>query len=280
MRGQAEGGVEVDLLVADVYWWMADQGLLAWTEAHSQPQSQKPTTKDIEPPRTEHAWCARCGHRMADHPTHRGVKSESGTFVCDIGLAKLTKLPLVNLAAALNDNGAAPSHALPLAHVGVPRWISCARPGHWVAAVDPVLTVSVRDVSCSLGLACVTPIPLSLTTSTAPSKTEIEEHLAPYALLALATRSFLRAVVKGGVEAMRTARTEDGRRKLRGKKNAGSTAEVGRLLVPNHVLQWLNRAGVIAGVVGRLGVPDEFQLDKAGERINNVQVKMEPVDQS
>jgi hypothetical protein len=201
------------------------------------------------------AWCACCGYPLTAHPDF-DPNSGLAAVACDINSPPMTELPLLDIESMLSS----PSPRV----FSVPTLKSLLRASsaQWVEAVDPALTVAVRDVACSLGVGCVT-------TSTATglvrspstrvsSKAELYSHLAPYALLAAVTKFLVGDLVKGGLEVMHSGATRmEMRRKPRGRQKAEEQRDEAvkmKMLVPNHILQWLRGGSLVGHAVGRIGV--------------------------
>jgi hypothetical protein len=233
MRGEAG----VHLSTADVYCWMSEQGLFA------RPKTDTPKIKSETAGSEEDAWCPCCGHHLATHPT-RSLQFHSGLPVCAFGVTQLTTLPVLRIPAAFRH---IPYPVVPayMSHPAL-NWPSLAL----VRAADPSLTIAIRDMARRLGLKCVEALPLGLQTpADLPmlSKEEVDAHLAPYALLAIATGCFLRMIVRGGL----SVNGETGRWRV------GEGEKRRRMLVPSNILHWLYRTGLVHHVVGRVEVEEE-----------------------
>jgi hypothetical protein len=224
MQGMGAQVDAVSLSTADVFRWMVDEGLFPRCCV------DKKQTEVAEKEIVEEGWCPQCGYPLAYHPG----SDESGRFVCEVG-RPMTGMPLVDFSALARHG----------AQMRTLRSRLYADPAMLVRCVDPRMTVAVRNVVGQSGLSCMRSLAWGPSSSiSAPTKGEVEAHFAPYAVLALAVRSFVKVLVNGGVDVMRG----EGER-WRGKAG-GRVLGPRTLLVPNQLLRWLEDKGAVGGVVG------------------------------
>ncbi|KAJ3539035.1 hypothetical protein NM688_g6422 [Phlebia brevispora] len=119
-----------------------------------------------------------------------------------------------------------------------------------VGAADPALTIAFQKLCSTWKLAGFPSAPNAAPFGTSESKftggplvkmnrsrEDVEEDLAPYALLSLLTRSVIKALIQGGVDEYR--RDEAGVRALGIKHRSRKNVEVKRFLTPSHILRGL-----------------------------------------
>jgi hypothetical protein len=197
---------------------------------------------------------------------------------------QISKLPMNNIGAAVNLythlSQRVDTKSQTRDSITKSRTAKYYRSSVIVSAAHPKLTMAVRNVVMSLKLPTFSPGSLDLFPSEQPfqqpldalgtHRSRVEKHLAPHAILALATQQFIRVLIEGGVDVVN-------REKATATGLAGSTARrKGRtenekdkhisLLTPVHVLSNIITRGqgrsqtyrevdiAIAGCLARLGV--------------------------
>ncbi|KAJ7578526.1 hypothetical protein C8J56DRAFT_1059991 [Mycena floridula] len=253
------------LTPGDVYCWLEDEGHFVRTSIGVR-TSVEPKDKV-----SEDTFCSVCGLSLSLHPgvdpkkilaTLKAAQANPGpSFQCEIvpKAFQVVKMPVVDIRTLLPtqqphhyDTTLAnwrPIHmvlASPITDVWSPKEI--------VQAVDPILASAVQRLVDRLKLPTFkTPSSKSRfpVDALGDSPARIEKRVAPAALLAVATQSFLRVLIAGGLEISKrdkelasnaalysTSTSSRSRRTPRGGKL--------RALTPMHIL-----AGVVAAERGR-----------------------------
>ncbi|KAH9942886.1 hypothetical protein B0H21DRAFT_823826 [Amylocystis lapponica] len=260
----------VPLTMADVYRWMLDEGLFpraasATEQKVARKGSSSPMPGAAPAPVSGQEYCSTCGAHQSVHSIGVTVKDESADgkvtpaptsmVVVGAGLSacvafKTTeevRMPLFDVHRLLTPSNAhGPSsytlHATlsavpPTSYAGLHHIPSSA---DLVSIADPHLTTAICALTLKWKLEHVSAQPASLTELSRPRE-EIVDRLAPHALLAVLTKSFLRVLLHRGVDAFR--RDEAAARMLsryeRPRHKGRDATGPLRLLTPAHVVRGL-----------------------------------------
>ena len=264
MEQMASGEDVVPLSVGDVYSWLSENGhFLAMLEDRNEQRETK--NDEIHPlqlmDRALERWCRICGLDVAAHLWESDCKE--GNAVQDMNMSnpvdlsrpksgnrcyfvpielQTTSLPVFDTRhvisgqsermAVHSPNGLYPSKAL-------------------VAIGDPLLTVSISRIVNVLCLKHFVPLVMTCDEMGRRGKTDIERNLAPFSLLAVIARLFIRLLVDRGLEVV-----------TRDKKNGGGffskyeTTGDGRttsMLTPTHILRGVRELDNVLWCLARLG---------------------------
>ena len=221
----------VSLTTANIYRWMADAGHFPrkaiGKQDNNRSQHAKMATLFPSADQLSEMFCSHCG---LHHTSHTKMESEESS-VCDVVPSSVTRLPIMDpsqfFSIIVSDLG------IPMAPYMVQNslWHSAK---NLIAVSDPTLTLAIRASVIQLQLKTFgsgnrflsTPGGRSFRlTELGVSATEIDNHIAPYALLSIVIRSFIRALVRGGL------RIAD--------QDAFGKRSRTRLLTPSHILRGL-----------------------------------------
>lgn len=198
---------------------------------------------------------------------------------------QLSKLPMNNMDALINHY----QTSLQLGNVNSQTIHSVTKyriakyyqPAIIVSAVSPELTLAVRKLIISLNLPTFDSGSFNLFPNQEPSQhtpgafethtSLVEKHLAPHAILALATKQFIRALIEGALEAAKREKAKAtglAMSTVRRKRRTGQGKDEHiSLLTPVHLLSSITTrcqgwsqghrdvAVAIAGCLAKLGVP-------------------------
>lgn len=129
-----------------------------------------------------------------------------------------------------------------------------------VAVANPELTLAIRRLIQPLGLSrfdTLQPEPSTFPLGgLAGSRTEVEEHLAPYSLMASATKSFISLLVDSGMAAANVDWLMAGPKvKVGGRYSRKAKQNRDRLLTPSHIIR-----GLTGGSIHREGTLNAASL--------------------
>jgi hypothetical protein len=221
----------VSLTTANIYRWMADAGHFPRRAIGKQDSNRSQHAKMAalfpSADQLSEMYCSHCGLDYLHHTSHTKMESEESS-VCDMVPSSVTQLPIMD-----------PSHFFSNLDPGIPMAPYMVQNSLWhsaknlIAVSDPTLTLAIRASVSQLRLKTFgysnrflsTPSGRSFPlTELGVSASEIDNHIAPYALLSIVIRSFIRALVRGGL----IIADQDGF----GKRST-------RLLTPSHILRGL-----------------------------------------
>ena len=222
----------VPLTTADVYCWMVDEGLFLRDTpknlVNSVAQDPRKDTGHIDAGLLDSAtYCFDCGLRHGSM-----IKSESSpnTADCPYVRWRVRGFPIMDITQILS---APPAGRASKCDAIAPMKLRAGESldHDLVATSDPMLVLAVRDLVESLrletfrsvrGLPSVFPL-----NQIGANTAEIDQHMAPFAVLSIAMKMFLGILVKGGLHAAdRDWAIDDGRWKT------GI-----RVLTPSHVVR-------------------------------------------
>lgn len=241
----------------------------------SGPAIKEETSQSQKEPETS-PWCRICGMDLSRHAAMDAVKIEPSNIkeekpsvrsqqytapsilasdnTCPIvpRALQLAKLPRIDIRHSMTIERRGPDRTRVYSMVGSPQAL--------VSAADPRLTLHIRRLVENLGLSKFRP---RLKTAENPTiypidalgghHLEIRNTVAPYALLALVTKSFVRVLVERGLEvANRDKIIGAGLSSSRPQKgNRRGQATASRMLTPTHIL-----SGILTRGRGRCTSPD------------------------
>ncbi|KAF8071822.1 hypothetical protein FPV67DRAFT_1667279 [Lyophyllum atratum] len=291
------------LTTADVYSWLSEEGhFIRPADASGAKKEKDDGDKSVKGNYVE-TWCSTCGqgveaHAMASaiktelvHPPSTSVKMEAGfksedqllsevtqTFTIPCNIApRIPKMPMLNACIRMHPSLTTASRGQvqrisPLKDVQIRDY----QRADLVAASDPNLTLAIHKIIHSLKLPTfISPLQNGETMypldELGTDKTQVEDHLAPHAILAIAAQRFMCALVEGGIDVARREKAASSdfagaviEKRRRNEKEPGVASSV---LTPTHVLRSVisraegsNSQRGVLGVamfecLARLGVP-------------------------
>ncbi|KAG6900813.1 hypothetical protein C0993_000132 [Termitomyces sp. T159_Od127] len=255
-QGQLKTQGLIPLTTADVYCWLSEEGHFIRPPDATKPKIENLDIQIKSNLNSHDVWCITCGQRIEAHTISSAVKTKLALpftsarvkdspevvgkpenlphvpLPCNI-LPRVLKMPMVNVFSRLRMdlNTAIPEHG-PNLHMKALQVV------HLGAACDPRFIMTVHDIVSALKLP-------SFAVNTGNSerlgverfgKTQaaIERHFAPHVILALAARCFVRSLVVGGVNSVKTQLSYEGS----AKKGQGIPEEMAfnTVLTPSHIL--------------------------------------------
>lgn len=269
----------IPLTVGDVYSWLSENRHfpVVWKD-----QNERHETKNDgnHPPEMKDTalnhWCCICGLDVVAHLRESVCKEENPVQDMDIGKPvtksvnrcqivptelQITSLPVVDIRRVISGQSKQTGVHSPTAKYG----IYPVKP--LVAIGDPLLVTSISRIVNALSLKYFVPMDMTCDEIAGHGKMDIERKLAPFALLAVMTRLFIRLLVERGLEVV-----------ARDKKNGGGFSSkyqktrnerITRVLTPTHIL---------SGVVSRGGEFDNvlWCLTRLGVGVSEeVRIKLE-----
>ncbi|GLB40304.1 hypothetical protein LshimejAT787_0801750 [Lyophyllum shimeji] len=260
----------VPLTTADVYTWLLEHGHLIRS---SDPSGAKREENDqLAKDNNVETWCPTCGQGFEAHVVASAIKTEltyypSTTFKTETGVTSANGQPRSEASHAfpVPCNTAPRNSIMPMINVYT-RMQPCPDPtnrqsdtlrgirirnsqgANLVAMSDPNLTWAVRKVIRSLQLPTfASPVrngqalfPLD---EPGTNKSQVEGHLAPYALLATAVQRLIRTLVEGGLDVARRERVALTGQMIKPRRRDGKEQRTpSSVLTPAHILN-----GVISG---------------------------------
>lgn len=205
-----------------MYAWLADEGHFIRTA---------PDFVSRVVPHDQEGWCNTCGFRIALHPSAADSDMEEVSFECDIvpSILQHRKMPIQDISELLPAREYVASTSLPSSgnaacFSGEYRARDIVR-----AAGDPTLVASLCRTVADLNLPVFE-----------GSRWADEADVAPYALLAIAMKMFVKKLVEGGM--IINARDMELAKAFGVVKKKRNQKEQVRLLTPVQVL-----TGVVDG---------------------------------
>ena len=273
----SEDDGHVPLTTLDVLHWLEDQGQYPRSANSKPPAPPAiPKRKQVAKKAEEvvpdsDAWCRSCGLHYSCHPSaatlaelNQGfavqgdVKTELAPYantdalaspVCITFNAGVASLRPLNVSTLLENPTSMMVRGDPQAgraNDAPPRQITDTMnlsPRDLVTVADPMLIVPVQQL-CARWHPRAFPASApgftdNITSAGAQgsAKDDVARELAPAAILSLATRSLVKALMQGGLEEYR--RDQSGLRALASKRHPRKGAQDSRLLTPSHILRGL-----------------------------------------
>jgi hypothetical protein len=232
---------------------MAAEGLFPRKATGKHDQDILQITATIEPAVSARPGkhCSHCGLEAEDHQSP--IKTDSNPAappICEV----VMQLPTTDLSHLFSASFHSNSSQGQVDSYLNPRkpWRSTKS---LVAMSDPDLTQAIREAVVALKLKSfrttrrlpTSGLPLFPLDEKGSDMVEIQNQIAPYALLSVLTKVFIGVLVRGGISIADQDRVRAGRRKIRIQ-----------LLTPSHILRGLRRQAHNEShhlVLSRLGVP-------------------------
>jgi hypothetical protein len=246
MEQMTSGEDVISLSVGDVYSWLSENG--HFPVMLEDRNRQRETKNDENHPlqmreRALERWCRICGLDVAAHLRESVYKegdalqnmnmsnlvdlsrpkSDNRCYIVPIELQD-TSLPVFDIRRVISGQSERMA-------VHSPTGLYPAKV--MVAIGDPLLTLSISRIVNALGLKHFVPLELTCDEMGKHGKTDIERNFAPFSLLAVIARLFIRLVVERGLEVV-TRDKKAGFFSKYEKKRDGRTPS---MLTPTHILR-------------------------------------------
>jgi hypothetical protein len=302
----------IPLTTADVFRWLEDEGLFSRPVADATVKVP-PGTKKVKAnpaPMSPYAYlCSVCGlNHQAIHSTsamkvESTISARAPVTACNIvnGTTNWHRMSMIDVRRPLGlpsssvsyhslnphafSQGAFTSPDLKLYNPTEMPSISqlLSSPRDLVAIANPKLSMAIRDIVQPLGLVCfdrLTPeSSLFAFSECRGTKSQVETQVAPYALLASLTKSFVHLLVRSGLDAagldmsMATAKA-----KADGRSTRKSKQPRDRLLTPSHIIRGLTGGSIQRGrpltaaslCLARLGISQPVTMGTQDSVIESV----------
>lgn len=267
----------IALTTGDVYAWLADEGHFV-RPPPPQPSlsetSQVVTVPGEAALNTETWFCAVCGLALSIHPFYTSfaaVKSENQSNVigsnwqCDIipPHMQIRSLPVFDVRSLIpaTKSELYLYEKTPMQLQGGVLFRYGCRVWDYAMVVgkaDPGLLLACHRLASEIRV--LNKVPRPLLPGFTPPKKEVDERLAPYAILSLAVRSFVRQLVKEGLAVanrdreLAAAFVPGAFKKSKKKGQTQNALEKQRLLTPMHILRGIVQAGQSEEKGGRLAL--------------------------
>ncbi|KAF9474325.1 hypothetical protein BDN70DRAFT_997132 [Pholiota conissans] len=266
------------LTVAEVYSWLSENNHFIKVAEKAQPITKNEIAKvvvkkedgDVSQAKELERWCRICGMHPLLHLIRNDIKTEAldneepkleiserqhqnlsilcAEDSCTIvpRLLQIAKFPMLDIRQLTEDGMGRPTR-------NTARHVN-ASPHALVSVADPHLLLSIRRMVENLGLSKFRPLLKIGDTEQNPSlypltelgqnRPGVEKNLAPYALLTLVTKSFVRALVDRGLEvANRDKVLSTGLSSSKRSKGNRKGAKPNRMLTPTHILSGILTRG-------------------------------------
>lgn len=254
----------IPLSVGDVYSWLSENRHfpVMLEDGNEQCETKKEENHPLQlRDRALERWCRICGLDVTVHLWESVCKE--GSAVQDMNMSNP-----VDLSRPKSDNRC---HIVPieLQTTSLPVFdIRRVVSGHsermavhspttlypakaLVAIGDPLLAVSISRIVNALGLKHIVPLETTFDDMGKHGKTDIERNLAPFSLLAVIARHFIRLLVERGLEVV-TRDKKNGAgffSKYEKKRDGGTTS----MLTPMHILRGVRELDNVLWCLARLG---------------------------
>ena len=271
MEQMTSGEDVIPLSVGDVYSWLSENGHFPMMLEDR--NEQRETKNDGNHPlqlkdmALEH-WCRICGLGVAVHLWESICKE--GNAVQDMNISnpvdlsrprsdnrchivpielQATNLPVFDIRHVISGQSERMT-------VHFPTGLYPAKA--LVAIGDPLLTVSISRIVNALGLKHFVPRGMSYDETGRHGKKDIERNLAPFSLLAVIARLFIRLLVDRGLEVVtRDKKNRAGFFSKYEKKRDGRTMS---MLTPTHILRGIRELDNVLWCLARLG-GDQMEVE-------------------
>lgn len=253
----------ISLTTADVFRWLQDEGLFPRPvlDTKNTSQAAKRSKLASTQPLPTAVLCSVCGMNHQQTKTESSVPLNGNTCVIVHDDANWHKMPMINIKHPLG---------LPLAPIHhQPPGTCLFTPGHTLAVPNSIIStgptpnsrylssthdiVAVANPDLTMGISkIIRPLALShfgrmsIDSTTFPicelggSKTQVETQLAPYALLASVTKTFISLLVQSGLDAASLdVSVIAARAKSEGRNTRKTRLTRDRLLTPSHIIRGL-----------------------------------------
>ena len=251
----------IPLSVGDVYSWLSENGhfLVMLEDRNEQREFKEDENYPLElKDRALERWCRICGLDVATHlweregnavqdvnisnpVDHSRPRSDNRCYIVPIDLQTMS-LPIFDIRRVISGQSE--------------RMVVHSPTGLYPAKVlvaigDPHLTLSISRIVNALGLKHFVPLEVTCDEIGRHGKTDIERNLAPFSLLAVIARLFVRLLVERGLEVV----TRDKKNRASffseyEKKRDGRTSS---MLTPMHILRGVRELDNVLWCLARLG---------------------------
>ena len=258
MEQMTSGEDVISLSVGDVYSWLSENGHfpVMLEDRNGQLETKNNENYSFQMKDRLERWCRICGLDIAAH-LRESVYKEGDA---------LQNMNMSNLSRPKSDNRC---HIVPielqttnLPAFDIRRVISGQSermavhsptglyPANVMVAVgDPLLTLSISRIVNALGLKHFVPLEMTCDEMRRHGKTDIERNLAPFSLLAVIARLFIRILVGRGLEVVtRDKKNGAGFFSKYEKKRDGGTS----ILTPTHILRGVRELDNVLWCLARL----------------------------
>ena len=253
----------ISLNVGDVYSWLSENGHfpVMLEDRNEQRKTKNDENHSLQLKEGLERWCRICGLDDKAHLCESACKERVAVEImnlsnpldlsrprsangCDIVPIELqtTSLPVFDTRRVISGQCERMAVHLPTGSYQAKAL---------VAIGDPLLTVSISKIVNALGLKHFVPIEMTCDEMGRHGKTDIERNLAPFSLLAVIGRVFIRLLVERGLE-VATGDKKNGAGFLSKyeKKRDGRTTS---MLTPTHILRGVRELDNVLWCLARLG---------------------------
>ncbi|KAH7915481.1 hypothetical protein BJ138DRAFT_997877 [Hygrophoropsis aurantiaca] len=284
----------IPLTTGDVYCWLEDEGhfLRPSPNAQATPKDIKDNKKSTPPRSAQDEFCSLCGMKRRYHPSFN-IKNEGSStgFICDIVQDHRARPPCLDMTRIFNGNledmiRHNPQDPFPSSDPSVSsKPLVSTRAGHlsryssrdMVSITPPAMTLAVRRHIHSLNLPSFTESSRGVTDIYLRPRSEVEDHLAPYALVSASLKGLIGILVRRGLDVAKQDLTKT---LLEGRKKSKPY-----MLTPSHIIRGLHSGATTSPTqtavllsLARLAVPTSFgrQLPAEQAPSEELVVKSEP----
>ena len=258
MEQMTSGEDVISLSVGDVYSWLSENGHFSMLEDRNEHQTKNDGNHSLQLKDRLERWCRICGLDVAEHLW--GSVCKEGSTVQDVNTSNL-----IDLSRPISANRChivpieLQTTSLPVFDIrrvisGQTERIAVRSPtGLYpakalVAIGDPLLAVSISRIVNALGLKHFVPLEMTCDEMGRLGKTDIERKLAPFSLLAVTARLFIRLLVERGLEVV----TRD-KKKRAGFFSKYENERTTSMLTPTHILRGVRELDNVLWCLARLG---------------------------
>lgn len=275
----------------EVHKWLLDHGRGPRSQlssgARMKEEGDDDAHSDLQP--SQSLWCNICGLHESAHQNHSlsaesqevkpmvsqstcaSIYNENSTCGIVPKVLQIARLPRANIQAFLSGDKR---------HHNAQRKITPMDYRFLVSVTDPQLLLAILQTANQLNLSSTLRAPTGPSdgTMSIPSyplqtigedRSDVEHHLAPYATLAVATRSFIRQLITRGLEVANRDKVVSTGVLPKGKsRRRQDHTPPGRFLTPTHILSGILTRGrgrgttqdadtVILSCLSKLGIAAE-----------------------
>jgi len=269
--------------VGDIYSWLSENGHFP-VVLEDQHEQHKTKPNENHPLRLKDgaldSWCRICGLDVTAHlwdslckegnpGQDMDIRKSASEGTIDLSRPKsvnrchivpvelqTTRFPVVDIRRIISGQFEQMTVHSPTAKYGI-------YPAKALVAVgDPILTASISRMVNALGLKHFAPLDRTCNEIAGQGKTEIERNLAPFALLAVMAKLFIRLLVERSLEVVMRDRKNEAvfSSKYQKKRHVRSSSGTTSMLTPQHILSGIVSRGRdldnVLWCLARLGVGD------------------------
>ena len=263
MEQMTSGEDVISLSVGDVYSWLSENGHFpVMLDQNEQRETKNDGNNSLQlKDLTLERWCRICGLDVAAHLWESVCRE--GNPVQDMNISnpvdlscprsgnrchivpielQTTSLPVFDIRRVISGQSERMA-------VHSPTGLYPAKA--LVAIGDPPLTISISRIVNALGLKHFVSLEMTSDENGRHGKTDLERSLAPFSLLAVISRLFIRLLVERGLEvASRDKKNGAGFFSEYEKKRDGRTTS---MLTPTHILRGVRELDNVLWCLARLG---------------------------